>query len=128
MALFKSIFMFTLLFVLSGCGGVAIYNVTNQSVPSISRVKTADEMKKAIYAACFGRGWTVKDISPDMIVATLILRDSMAIVEIKYDSKNYNIFYKESTGLKSDGQTIHKNYNSWIQNLDNDIQNNLTLM
>jgi hypothetical protein len=52
----------------------------------------------------------------------------MATIEIKYDKKSYNITYKNSSGLNSDGQVIHRNYNKWIQFLDNDIQKNLALM
>jgi hypothetical protein len=128
MSLLKSIFVLVLLFVLSGCGGVAIYNVTNQSIPSISKVKSTDDVKKAIHAACLGRGWKVQDISPNITIATLMLGNNTAVVEIKHDMKTYSITYKESTGLKSDGEKIHTRYNTWIRNLDNDIQKNLALM
>jgi hypothetical protein len=50
----------------------------------------------------------------------------MAKVDVKYDTKTYNITYKDSSNLEYDGKNIHKNYNGWIQNLDNGIRAQLS--
>ena len=46
----------------------------------------------------------------------------MAKVDINYNTKTYSITYKDSSDLDYDGTKIHKNYNGWIQNLDNAIK------
>jgi|APHig6443717817_1056837.scaffolds.fasta_scaffold00733_15 uncharacterized lipoprotein NlpE involved in copper resistance len=127
MRLLKSVSVVAVLLFFVGCGNQAIYNVSNQPVPVITKEKTSEQVKKAIYAACLGRGWKAQDVSPGVISATLMLRTHVADVEIKYDSKKYSITYKSSTGLDSDGVNIHKNYNSWVRSLDLDIQKNLAL-
>lgn len=128
MKIVKSIALTASLIMFVGCGNPAIYNVSNSGVPAVSKAKIGDDVQKAIHTACIGRGWKVQDISPGIIEATLILRSHTAVVDIKYNAKNYSITYKNSVGLNSNGQTIHKNYNSWIQNLDRDIQKNLALL
>jgi hypothetical protein len=131
MNLLKPTFVLALLFVFSGCGNPAIYNVTNQSVPSVSKVKTVDEMKKAILAACARRGWIAQDTAPGIISANITTKmDIKAAIEIKYDAKNYSITYKDSTGFVDDaaaGSSMQR-YNGWIKYLDNEIQRNLALL
>ena len=53
-------------------------------------------------------------------------RDHRAVVDVRYDTKTYSIKYKDSSNLQYDGTSIHKNYNGWIQNLDNAIRARLT--
>jgi hypothetical protein len=69
--------------------------------------------------------------TPDHIIGTLNLRAHQAVVDIAYDTKSYNIRYKSSKGLlygeadHTSGQEtreVHKNYNGWIENLDNAIR------
>jgi hypothetical protein len=50
----------------------------------------------------------------------------VAVVDINYTVKSYNISYKDSTELNYDGTNIHKNYNGWIQNLDKGIRAQLS--
>ena len=81
-----------------------------------------DDMQKAIVRAGAGLGWQMKVAEPGLIVGTLRLRSHMAVVDIKYDTKAYSITYKDSSNLDYDGANIHKNYNGWVQNLDNAIR------
>jgi hypothetical protein len=46
-------------------------------------------------------------------------------VDIRYDTSSYDITYRDSHNLDYDGEKIHSNYNGWIQNLDDAIQNEL---
>lgn len=59
--------------------------------------------------------------APGHIVGTLRLRSHQAVVDILYYTEIYSITYLDSLNLKYDGKSIHKNYNSWIQNLSNGI-------
>ena len=56
------------------------------------------------------------------MTGTLALRTHVAVVDIQFDSKTYSIKYKDSTNLDYTGNSIHKNYNGWIENLDNAIR------
>jgi hypothetical protein len=46
----------------------------------------------------------------------------MAVVDVNYTPQTYSITYKDSSNLGYDGQSIHKNYNGWVQNLDKAIR------
>jgi hypothetical protein len=50
------------------------------------------------------------------------LRTHVAVVDIDYDQRAYNIRYKDSTNLDYTGTTIHRNYNGWVENLDKAIK------
>jgi hypothetical protein len=111
---------------LGGCRNAPIYNVSEAPVVANKKAVTMDDVEKAIVRAGAALGWQMKPIEPGLIEGQLHLRTHVAIVNIKYDTKNYNITYKDSTNLDYDGTNIHKNYNGWIQNLDNGIRAQLT--
>jgi len=108
---------------MSGCRSTAVYNISNAPT-NVSKKVSSEKVYKAIKTAGLGLGWIVKKSKPGVATAQLNVRRHMAIVTIKYNSQNYSIDYKNSLNLKYDGtkNTIHKNYNGWIQNLDNAIQ------
>ena len=78
-----------------------------------------------------GLGWEMASTTPDHIIGKLNLRARQAVVDIAYDAKSYNIRYKSRKGLlhgeadQTSGhetREIHKNYNGWIENLNNAIR------
>jgi hypothetical protein len=115
-------------FLLTACGGVPIKNVSNSSV-SIS-IDKKEQVRKAIKTAGASLGWVMKEIDGNTLEATLILRKHVAIITIPYSEKEYSLLYKSSEYLKYDAvkNTIHKNYNSWITNLDRNIQIQLSVL
>lgn len=109
-----------------GCRTAPIYNVTDHAiVTSGGKPKTLEEIKIVIVDAGRARGWIMKDIQPGLLEGELRLRNHVAVVDIKYSTTSYNITYKSSTNLLYDGTEIHKNYNSWIQNLQEEIEKRL---
>lgn len=110
---------------LGGCRSAAVYNV-QQAPVAANKAITMEDMQKAIVRAGAGLGWQMKVVQPGLIEGTLRLRSHMAAVDIKYDTKAYSITYKDSSNLDYDGTNIHKNYNGWIQNLDNGIRVQIT--
>lgn len=109
-----------------GCRSAPIYNVTNQTIiPSGGKPKSPEEVKTAIVEAGRARGWAMKDIAPGHLEAELRLRSHVAVVEIKYSPTSYSITYRNSMNLNYDGTNIHPNYNSWIVNLQRDIESRL---
>lgn len=91
-----------------------------------NKAVSMEDVQKAIARAGVGLGLEMKPVEPGLILGTLHLCTHMAMVDIKYDTKTYSITYKDSTNLDYNGHDIHKNYNSWIQNLDNGIRSPLT--
>lgn len=110
---------------LGGCRSAGIYNVSAAPVVA-NKAVSMDDMQKAIVRAGVGLGWQMKPVSPGLIVGTLNLRTHMAMVDVNYDTKTYNISYKDSSNLDYTGDSIHKNYNSWVQNLDKGIRAQLS--
>ncbi|MGE4499877.1 MAG: hypothetical protein AB7C96_05960 [Hydrogenovibrio sp.] len=108
---------------LTACGkGHPIRNMESQPVPS--NIKTAEQVKKAIRTAGAGLGWIISDDGKGKLKGTLNLRTHQAVISIPYSAKEYSLIYQSSVDLNYNPEkgTIHKNYNSWIQNLNNRIQ------
>ncbi len=112
---------------LGGCRSAGIYNVGDAPVVA-NKTVSMDDVQKAIVRAGTALGWQMKPMEPGLIVGTLNLRNHMAMVNIKYNTSKYSITYKDSSNLDYDGSNIHKNYNGWVQNLDNGIRAQLTAL
>jgi len=119
----KIIVLIILSLLLIGCRTSPVLEITDAPLttgsgktPSISAV-THD-----IIQAGIGLGWQMKKVKPGHIIGTLILRKHMIKTDIYYSSSEYSIIYKDSSEMKYDGDNIHSNYNSWVQNLSNAIR------
>ena len=123
----KIILMGLAVILLGGCATpTPIRNITAEPVVGPAcRAVSLEEVGKAILRAGGTLGWQMKQIEPGYILGTLKLRSHVAIVDIRYTNKNYNITYKDSTNLDYDGKHIHNNYNGWISNLDRAIKTQL---
>ena len=110
---------------LGACTTKPILNVNDAPVLTTKSLD-AVQVRRAIVSAGVALGWQVVDVNPGVLRGTLKLRDHTAIVEIPYTTGKYSIIFKSGDNLgEKDGQ-IHKNYNGWIQNLDNRIKAELT--
>ena len=108
---------------LTGCPQqAAIRNVDNAPLVSPSGTNL-EQTTAAIRRAGSGLGWQMKSISPGHILGELYLRSHVAKVDITFDTKTFNIQYKDSVNLnyEMEDDTIHSNYNGWIQNLERAI-------
>lgn len=126
----KIILMGLAVILLGGCATpTPIRNITAEPVVGpAGRAVSLEEVGKAILRAGGTLGWQMKQIEPGYILGTLKLRSHVAIVDIRYTNKNYNITYKDSTNLDYDGKHIHNNYNGWISNLDRAIKTQLATL
>ena len=68
--------------------------------------------------------WLVQEPGRALTADTQLLLTT--VVDVKYDTKNYSITYKDSSNLDYTGDSIHKNYNGWIQNLNRGINAQLS--
>jgi hypothetical protein len=113
--------------VLVSCRRSPIYNVNNSPITTPKRV-TLSDVRGAIERAGHGLGWQMESTGPGHIVATLYLRSHMAQVDIPYTTTSFSITYRDSKDLNYDGSNIHSNYNNWIRNLDQAIQQQLATL
>jgi len=124
---FKLFFLLGVLLIVGCRAAVPVYNVSSAPVTT-NKPASIDEIEKAIIRAGVGLGWQMVSRGKGKVEGTLVLREHRAVVDIDYDAKNFNIKYKDSTKLDYDGEKIHPNYNSWVQNLDRAIRAQLTAM
>ena len=115
----KVLALFCLL-ALAACRNAPVYNV-EQAPLNAPQSASLSQIGKAIKVAGAQLGWQMHDVSPGRMVGKLYNRSHVAEVDIVHDKKSYSIRYKDSVNLKYDGTTIHKNYNSWVQNLQKAI-------
>ena len=108
---------------LAGCARTApIDNVQS----TVSAGHTEAQVKNAILKAGAQRQWIMNDAGPGVIKARQQNRDHVAEVRINYTATGYTINYDNSLNLQAANGKIHKNYNRWVNNLDKDIQVNLS--
>jgi len=124
---FKNIALASVLvaaFVFAGCGKTSpIVTIEGAPVVAYSNAPTMKKIEKAIISAGISRGWKMEPSKPGHIVGTLALRQHMVKVDITYDTKSYNIRYKDSgPTMLYDGTNIHRQYNNWVLNLDRSIR------
>jgi hypothetical protein len=107
--------------VLAGCRSAPIHDVVAAPVVTTKPV-TMEAVQTAIVVAGTGLGWRMEPGKAGTVTGVLELRDHRAVVEVTYDTKAYNIKYKDSSNLDYSGTSIHKNYNGWVENLDKAIR------
>jgi len=115
-----SIMLLLTAFMMSACKSSPVYNVHKHT---IDHPKSSQKVYVAIKKAGRSLGWKITRIKPGVARGKIYLRKHVAIVNIYYNSRSFSIRYINSKNLKYNAQkkTIHKNYNSWIQNLERAI-------
>ena len=103
-----------------GWGPKPIQDVIDAPTAS-AKPLTMAEVKSAIVSAGVKLGWQMAETSPGVIRGTLHLRKHTAVVEVSYSTLKYSIVYQSSVNLDAHDGKIHRNYNSWIQNLQRGI-------
>jgi hypothetical protein len=99
-----------------------IYNINNDQIisfPSMPLNKAGELIRQAGAT----RGWAMSLQKPGHIVATLMTRSHTVAVDIYYTTNTFSIVYKSSSNLDYDPSTntIHRNYNRWVRNLEKAI-------
>ena len=82
---------------------------------------TLPQRADQIRAAGASLGWRIESEGPGVMRGTLLLRSHQAVVQIPYDTQRFAIHYVSSTNLDYENGLIHRNYNGWVQNLQNTI-------
>jgi len=124
-------------FALSLCAFVLVGCSTAAPVMSISQTvntqQAGDSMRTqiAIYEALQGRGWQLQSDDGSKIIARYNKQDRhTAVIQIDYSAYRYSIKHVSSQGLNYNVKrnSIHRNFNRWIKNLEMDINSKLSFM
>jgi hypothetical protein len=116
----------------AGCRAETVYNPTDVAyapAATQTRALSRNDYKNAIIRAGTQRGWTFQDAGPGHLVGNIAVRGKhFATVDVFYDTEEFTINYKDSRNLEYDPATgkIHSNYNSWVTNLQQEIQAEVT--
>lgn len=116
------------LLVLSACRTTEVRNVESEPLFAPETATMAD-IKKGIMRAGLHRNWLMQEVAPGHLEAKVDVRGKhSATVDIFFDTKRFSILYKDSQNLKYDGNTIHSNYMTWVENLKTDIKKEMSLI
>lgn len=119
--MFRAMAVVALFIGLSACRMAPLYD--NQEV-SFGRDLTLAQAETAITRGGNTLGWRTQKVGTKHMKATINVRGKhTAIVDITYDNDSFVIMRNQTENLRYDAKTgkIHKNYNSWVQNLENAI-------
>lgn len=109
---------------LAGCARTApVQNINNAPV---SAGHNQSQVRAAILKAGQQRKWVMTDAGAGVIKGRMMSRGHTAEIRINYSANSYSINYENSQNLKAQNGKIHKNYNRWVNNLDKQIQLNLS--
>ncbi|HUF87994.1 MAG TPA: hypothetical protein VMM59_11485 [Thermohalobaculum sp.] len=119
----------------AGCRTAPLYNATDVNFASPASTSAArltlDDYRNAIIRGGAKRGWTFEDAGPGHLVGSVTVRGKHhAKVDVMFDTEQFSITHKASQNLNYNPsrQQIHPNYNSWVSNLQQEIQAEITLM
>jgi len=121
----KLIMLTMIILGITACSSNKVYNVGLKELA----VKTDNQVVyQAIIDSGKFLGWNMRQTNPNTIIGKLVVRDHVAKISIYFDENSYSIKLLEAENLNynSAKNTIHKNYNGWIKNLENQIDAKLT--
>lgn len=94
-----------------------------------------DDLIHGITAGLVALGWTVteNDGQGNLVAQVIVRGKHTLIVDINYDSQSFDINYKDSDNLdykvrRNGTIKIHRNANSWMDNIRNNITMRLTAL
>lgn len=130
-ALMSTLLIMSLLLTVGCMRQAALQNPRNLPVVGATGQSLGEaQVKQAILGAAKDKGWIARELSPGVITASLAVRNHLAEVEIPYSGSSYSIIYKDSSNLdyKASDQTIHNQYNNWVDYLRQAIDARLAEM
>lgn len=86
---------------------------------------SVSKIRETIIKAGQERNWSMQENKKGVITAKLHVRDHEVVVDIPYNSQGYQINYVSSVNMNAENGKIHRKYNSWVNNLFQDINREL---
>lgn len=121
MKMLKIIISALALVLVAGCStSQPVMNMTNNQVPpSLGE----SDISRSIINAGVSKRWVMREERPGLITGHIQVRQHQANISIPYNTANYSINYVSSVNLDDKGKgKIHRNYNRWINGLNQAIQ------
>lgn len=123
----------SLVLALAGCRSSPLLDIKGAPYGAATSYKQYSyrSYENAIIRAGSQRGWVFKRLGKGHLEGMLNVRGKhSAVVDVYYDTNEFSIIHKASSGLKFDPVqgTIHANYNKWITNLELDIRREVQVM
>ena len=113
---------------LAGCKTAPIYEVTAAPIPApAGKTLTMADVEKAIVRGGMRAGWQVSPEAPGRASGRYNQGAHSTTVGIEYDTHVYSIKMRE-TSVRSDGATVHRAYNTWVQGLERSINTEFLTM
>ena len=82
---------------------------------------TNAQVRDAILRGGVNIGWQMREEKPGVVMGTVRQRQHTVTVEIPYNEKEYSIKYHSSVNMMEGPGTIHRNYNRWVDRLNQNI-------
>jgi len=89
-----------------------------------SKNTTIRGVENALKTCSSARGWKFRRVASGKLIGQLTVRGKHYVeVDVEYSSQVFKISYRDSKNMKYNAanNTIHKRYNSWVENLTNDV-------
>lgn len=120
------LFVLALAVCFTGCTRQGVTNMHNMVYGN----STIGQVEQCIATGAVRTGWNIKMVKPGLFEAAYYLndrdgfKDAAAFVEIAYTRESYHIYYKKSVNFlhTQSLNTIHKEYNKLVRELDGAIQ------
>ncbi|HZO01687.1 MAG TPA: hypothetical protein VFB93_10840 [Burkholderiales bacterium] len=116
--------------VVAACASASVPVHNFSAVPVAAKSNpTLEQVGAAITKGGTAAGWQMSEVKPGHAIGTYRVRRHLAVVDVTYNTSTYDITFKHGdAGLKYDGQTIHQNYNSWVEDLEKVIRAHLNAL
>ena len=115
---------------LTGCGTSAPVSTVSYSLAAHKTIQL-QQMQQAVYTALQRYGWQLQSDNGSQIYARFNKQERHIVdIRIDYSERGFAIHHVTSQGLNyNQGRdSIHRNYNRWVRNLDQDIQSSLSFI
>jgi hypothetical protein len=115
-------FLVFLILSVSSTQAAEIKNLENLSIPErpAGGEFSLDQVRALISRGCSKRQWTAFQHGDGSVACSILVRGRHFVkVEIRFSEKQYSILYSDSREMNYnfEEQTIHRNYNRWVANL-----------
>ncbi len=106
----------------ASCRTAPIHDVLEAPLPTAQGAATTDDLDEAIWRAGRKVGWKIERIRPGVLRGTWRFKHHLAVVSITRDQRYFTIRYVDSQNLLYDGDQIHRRYNSLVDELARQIE------
>jgi type IV pilus biogenesis protein CpaD/CtpE len=123
----RALVIAALLVSIAACTSRPINNVSADVVLSTpGKTAKSDDVRDAIVRAGTGLGWKMNAAAPGVVAGGLgVANKHWVNVDVQYTATGYSIVYRSSTNMKEKNGEINRNYNAWVENLNNAIRREL---